>query len=101
MDSYLEEIDILYTGCANGADAMARDYAADKNIPLRVFSADWDKHGIAAGPIRNRAMLWAALDEGAPYVVAFAGGKGTRNCCITAEELKIPIYKYDDRAPAA
>jgi hypothetical protein len=63
-------------GAAAGADTLAGDWAAERGVPVRLFRANWEKHGRAAGPIRNRQML----DEGKPeIVIAFPGGCGTRN----------------------
>jgi hypothetical protein len=39
-----------------GADGLGERWAADRGIPVTVFLADWDKHGRAAGPIRNTGM---------------------------------------------
>lgn len=69
-------IDLLIEGGAAGADYMARKFAEWVGIPVRTYPADWDRHGRAAGPIRNKQML----DEGKPdLVVAFPGGNGTQN----------------------
>ncbi len=41
-------------------------------IPVMTFPADREKHGRAAGPIRNKQML----EEGKPdLVAAFPGGR--------------------------
>jgi len=70
----LTPITTLVHGAAPGADSLAFEWAIANNIPARSFPADWQKHGKAAGPIRNQQML----DEGRPdIVVAFPGGRGT------------------------
>lgn len=75
---------MLIQGGANGADALARDWAsrflADGSVTVK---ADWSKHGKAAGPIRNREMLDAYPRA---IVVAFPGGKGTADCVKAARE---------------
>lgn len=43
-------------GGAQGVDTMAGDWAAQWNIPVKVFPADWDNLGPVAGPIRNGDM---------------------------------------------
>ena len=69
-------ITLLIEGGARGADYMARRFAEWQGIPVKTFPADWERHGKAAGPIRNKQML----DEGKPdLVVAFPGGRGTAN----------------------
>jgi hypothetical protein len=55
-----------------------------------VFYADWDKHGRAAGPIRNQQML----DEGKPdLVVAFLlpQGSGTLDMIRRTEKAGIEV----------
>ena len=61
-------------GGASGADSRAGAWAESKNVPCRVFPADWKSHGRGAGPRRNQQML----EEFKPdFVVAFEGGAGT------------------------
>jgi hypothetical protein len=40
-------------GCPKGADKFAEDCATCLDIPIIIHRADWDKHGKAAGFIRN------------------------------------------------
>lgn len=60
----LEEIgpDIVVHGRAMGADYCAHISAEDMGLTvangrLRPYPADWERHGSAAGPIRNQQML--------------------------------------------
>lgn len=49
---------ILVHGRARGADACAHFAAEDiGGIDVRPYAADWEKHGMAAGPVRNQLML--------------------------------------------
>ncbi len=81
-------ISLLIEGGAPGADFMARKFAEWQGIPTKTFEADWDRHGRAAGPIRNKQML----DEGQPdLVVAFEGGKGTKNMVSQAVEAGVRV----------
>lgn len=50
------EITEVVSGGARGIDAAGSRWAAANGIPLRVFEADWDGLGKAAGHIRNAAM---------------------------------------------
>ena len=43
----------IVSGGAKGADALAERYAANHNIPTKIYYADWKKFGRRAGPIRN------------------------------------------------
>lgn len=87
----------LLVGDATGADALALEFHGEDHST--VFYADWDQHGRAAGPLRNREML----DAGARYLVAFVetctcpryGGThathGTQDCINAARERDIPV----------
>jgi hypothetical protein len=81
-------IDLLIEGGARGADYMARKFAEWQGIPVKTFTADWERHGKAAGPIRNKQML----DEGKPdLVVAFEGGRGTANMVQQARAAGVKV----------
>jgi UDP-N-acetylmuramoylalanine-D-glutamate ligase len=59
-------------------------------IPVETYEADWDTHGKAAGPIRNKRML----DEGKPdLVVAFPGGRGTANMISQARKAGVEVIE--------
>lgn len=83
---------VIITGCAGGADRLARQWANSHGVPLKVFKADWTAHGRAAGPKRNQRML----DEGQPdFVLAFPGGRGTADMVRRAvtRSPAIPTWK--------
>lgn len=46
----------IVSGGASGIDACGERWALENGIPLRKFDANWELHGKAAGPIRNRVM---------------------------------------------
>jgi hypothetical protein len=66
------KIDEIVSGGARGADALGEQFAQINNIRLKVFPADWDRHGRKAGPIRNSEM--GIYADG---LVAFWDGKST------------------------
>jgi len=76
----------IIAGGATGADKLAEKYARERNYNLTVKSANWTKHGKAAGPIRNREM--AKLSD---VGVAFPGGTGTQNMIQTMGQEGKPI----------
>ncbi|WP_411975946.1 SLOG family protein [Sulfitobacter faviae] len=83
--------DVVIHGAARGVDEQAMIAAQTlpgvKHLP---FAADWNAHGRAAGPIRNKRML----TEGKPdRVVAFPGGRGTANMCKQAKEAGVPVVE--------
>lgn len=49
--------EIIFSGNSGKVDLIGELYAITKGIPLRLFKADWDKYGTAAGPIRNQLMV--------------------------------------------
>src|SRR5271167_4607816 len=60
---YHMEIIEIVNGAATGADKLSSDWARDRKkhngttIRCYEFPADWDVHGLSAGPIRNKQML--------------------------------------------
>lgn len=79
-------------GNARGADSLADDYAVVNWTGLKVFPADWDTYGKAAGAIRNKQMLI----EGQPDVVlAFPGGKGTAHMVRIAKKAGVEVVEID------
>jgi hypothetical protein len=77
-------------GGARGADWWANEWLYSRRIDGCVYTPDWNKHGKAAGPIRNRLML----DTERPHVlVAFPGGRGTADCVRAARERHIPVLE--------
>jgi len=86
---YLDSINIteVVSGGASGIDGDGEVYAKCRRLPCKVFKADWDKHGKAAGPIRNREMA-----KYADAVVLFSGGRGTANMLTEAKKHGLEIY---------
>lgn len=80
----------LMCGMATGADILAHQWAKYNRIHCFEFTADWNKHGKAAGPIRNAQML----DEGDPdLVIAFPGGRGTDDMIRKAKKAGVRVYE--------
>lgn len=77
----------LMQGGATGADQFAKEWAVTKQIKRFVCKADWDKHGKAAGPIRNARMLEWKPD----LVIAFPGGRGTANMVKQATDAGVKV----------
>lgn len=90
----------IIEGGAKGADAAAQRWAKSMGVPLETYPAQWDKHGKAAGHIRNQQML----KEGKPQlVIAFHGqlglGLGTRDMVTRAYKAGIPVELHIDPRP--
>lgn len=84
------ETTIIHGGCS-GADTLADEAARYYGMSIEVFAAEWDEHGKAAGPIRNQKMIDADPD----LVIAFRGGRGTRDTLRRARDAGIPILAVD------
>lgn len=67
---------VIISGCAVGVDKIGERYASFRSWPVISKPADWNKHGKAAGPIRNKEMA-----EIATSALIFWDGfsPGTRN----------------------
>jgi hypothetical protein len=89
---YADRAELVIAGGARGADTLAVQEARARKppIPVRVYPADWRRHGKAAGPIRNQQML----DEGAPdLVLAFPGGGGTADMVRRARRAGLEVVR--------
>ena len=86
--------DILILGDASGVDAIALKYATLNKIQYRLFRADWNRWGKAAGPKRNREMV----DNGRPDVVVgfrnYGISPGTDDALSYAKSRGIPVVIY-------
>ena len=74
-------------GAATGADTLAGEWARMEAIPCTEYPADWATHGRAGGVIRNQHMLEAGPD----LVVAFPGGRGTRDMITRAGKAGVEV----------
>jgi hypothetical protein len=89
-------IEILGQGGAPGADRLAAAWARRRKVPLVTYEADWSR-GDRAGPERNKHML---LDAKPDVVLAFPGGKGTRDCVRQARAIGVRVVEpLLDRQP--
>lgn len=81
----------IVSGGARGADALGEYFAEAHGIPVKKFPADWDKHGKAAGFIRNKEMA-----EYADALLLLWDGKskGSENMLLEAARRGLRIYVY-------
>lgn len=80
-------------GGSGSLDWMVDVLARHKGARVEVHDANWQKHGKAAGPIRNQEMV----DLGADLAVAYPlpDGRGTQDCIKRAVKAGIPTIVYD------
>lgn len=90
-------VHLLLHGGARGADAAIARAAHQLGWPALALPAAWERHGRAAGPIRNRELLELAVARALAHtspgvsasvlVVAFPGGAGTASLVQQARRL--------------
>ena len=81
------QITLVVSGGANGADKMGQDWAESHGIDTLIFPADWNKHGKAAGFIRNEDII-----KNCDQAIAFWDQKsnGTRHSISLCEKYNKP-----------
>ena len=83
------DITDVVCGKARGADSLGEKYARVKNLGLIEMPADWNKHGKAAGSIRNAAMAKVA---DAAIVLWDGKSPGSRNMIEQMSKQHKPCY---------
>lgn len=88
------QVDEVVSGTARGVDQQGEEWARERGITVMKFPADWNKHGKAAGFMRNAEMA-----QYADALVAIWDGesRGTAHMIKTMEALGKPVYVYKVR----
>lgn len=71
----------ILSGGADGVDALGEQWARRHGVPLTIYPANWERHGKAAGPIRNAEM---ARNADALLLLWDGQSSGSRNMLETA-----------------
>jgi predicted Rossmann fold nucleotide-binding protein DprA/Smf involved in DNA uptake len=75
----------IVSGTARGVDTCGEKYAAENNLKVTKFSANWKKYNKAAGPMRNREMaqyadgcicIWDGYSRGTANMIQAARQEG-------------------------
>ncbi len=91
LDFYSKELGVslfIHGGCLTGADAMTTDWCIASGMPCLIVPAKVKKYGASAGPRRNTSLL----GFGAKSLIAFPGGKGTRDMINKAQNAGMVVY---------
>ena len=90
-------VHLLLHGGARGADAAIARSAHQLGWPALALPAAWERHGRAAGPIRNRELLQQAVAKAVAHtspvlstsvlVLSFPGGSGTASLVREARRM--------------
>lgn len=86
----LPAITEIISGGAEGVDSEAHHFIQHRELPFKLFPADWNKHGKAAGPIRNKQMA----EYGHALLLIWDGeSRGSSNMKKEMLKLKKPVYE--------
>lgn len=89
----MQGVDIeIVSGACRGADMLGEFFAAQFGLSVKRFPADWDKHGKAAGPIRNTEMAGYST-----HLIALHNGKskGTQDMINKARKFNLMVAVID------
>lgn len=88
-----EVVDMVVSGgCKGSPDVFGEEWAAQHKIPCQVFPADWDKHGKAAGLIRNRQMAEFCGSDGMLIAIWDGESHGTANMVKEALAIGMDVF---------
>jgi predicted Rossmann fold nucleotide-binding protein DprA/Smf involved in DNA uptake len=104
-DKYIPHDDLIYlitmftdistlaeivSGGASGIDAIAKEASCYLGVTYTEFPADWNTHGKAAGPIRNRQI---AQYSDRLMVIRFTDSRGSISVASEFRKLGKPVYE--------
>lgn len=81
----------VVSGDGAGPDTLGAIWARNREIPVTYFQPDWETHGKAAGPIRNRRMAEYA---DALILVWDGKSKGSKSMLAEATKRGLKIYQH-------
>lgn len=94
----LSPMGIIVGDCPTGVDLFIREWCESvkiirPNFKYTVLEANWDKEGLAAGPIRNKKMVMLGKKFTNVLLLAFKGGKGTADCIKHARAVNMIVLE--------
>jgi len=92
---YGDGLVIVHGDCPSGVDAAFAVACRVAGIRQEPHPADWDRHGKAAGPIRNREMAESHPEFCIAFHRCLARSRGTRDCVGHCIKAGIPVYLLD------
>lgn len=97
----MSDFRLIHGDCPTGADKLALHWCSRRTqVHEHIYHANWDKHGKAAGPIRNRDMIdWVVGEDDGTFVIACYEGlsKGTRHCSDYAKSKGLEVIELRSR----
>ena len=85
-----ELTEVVSGDCETGVDKAGEGWANSVGLAVTKFPADWDTHGKAAGPIRNKQM---AKYADRLLLIWDGKSKGSANMKKEMQKLNKPIYE--------
>lgn len=89
---------VVVHGAAAGADTLADKWVQERGHTVVRFHADWEKHGKAAGPLRNQEMLDFILTAQQRFAVCCWDGesRGTKDMIrkLAGAGIETRIIRY-------
>lgn len=96
----LGRFQLVVGDCPTGADKFAREWASKQGWQPEVHEADWDTHGKAAGPLRNRQMARSKVNYCLGFPHPVKPSVGTIGCMTEAKKAKVTTYRIDSEGRA-
>jgi len=93
---WVNSVTTVVSGAAPGVDTCGELWATLNNKPFERYPADWNKHGRAAGPLRNQIMAERA---DALIAIPTADSRGTRDMIRRAEAMSLKVWIYEYSPP--
>jgi hypothetical protein len=78
----------IISGTASGVDKLGEEYAELHGLKLMLYPADWNRHGKAAGYIRNTQM---AKESDAVICIWDGESKGTMHMINICRKMQKPL----------
>lgn len=84
----LYHFDEIVSGGASGTDTLAEKLSTTYNITMKIFPAEWNIYGRAAGPTRNSQIV-----NYSDFMIAFVAkdSVGTLDSIRKAQQKRIPL----------
>ncbi len=92
----IKEINEIISGNSGLVDMLGIKCSEEYDVPAKLFTPDWEKHGKAAGPIRNREMAEYA---NALLLIWDGESKGSRNMREEMLKRNKRVYEVIIRKP--
>ena len=82
---------VVHGDCPTGADKIAQDICDKVGIATERHPANWKKHGLAGGPVRNQEMVDSGVDI--CYAFSKGGSRGTKDCKTRASAAGVEVIE--------